>query len=97
MFHAQQYSTEDQEWSINWSAELGCPTGATMLSSRWTAVGSTGMSANTLIGIEEEWFTTIRVSGGEPGSVYVYRNDVVVVIEGEQNTLEERIEFYITG
>ena len=95
MHPAQQYATEDQEWSINWSPVLGCPTGATLLSSSWTAVGPTGMSANTLIGIQEEWFATIRVSGGQPATPYVYRNDVVVEIDGEQSTLEDRIEFFV--
>lgn len=95
MLHASQYATEDQEWSINWSPVIGCPTGATMLSSTWTAVGSTGMSANTLIGIEDEIFATIRVSGGDPGSVYVFRNDVVVVLDDEESTVEQRVEFFI--
>lgn len=96
MFHAEQYATEDQEWSVNWSTVVGCPTGATLLSSTWTAVGATGMSANTLIGLEDEWFATIRASGGEPGAIYVFRNDVVVVLEDEQSTLEQRLEFFIT-
>jgi hypothetical protein len=94
MFHVQQYATEDQEWSINWSPVL-CPTGATLLSVSWTAVGATGMSANTLIGVEDEWFATIRVTGGEGYGIYVFRNDAVVSIDGVQSTLEERIEFFI--
>jgi hypothetical protein len=95
MLHAEQYATEDQEWSINWSPVIACPTGATLLSSTWTAVGATGMSANTLLGIEDEYFTTIRVTGGEPGALYVFRNDVVVWVDDETSVVEDRIEFFI--
>jgi hypothetical protein len=91
--HAQQYATEDQEWTINWSPVL-CPTGATLISSNWYAVGPTGMTF-TVVGIEDGWFTTIRATGGEPGGIYIQRNDVVVEIDGELNTYEDRVEFYI--
>jgi hypothetical protein len=94
MFHAQQYSTEDQEWSINWSSVVGCPTGATLLSSSWSPVSGTGMSF-TDIGIEDEYFTTIRASGGESDGVYTFRNDVIVELDGVQETLEQRVEFWI--
>lgn len=94
MFHAEQYATEDQEWSINWSSVVGCPTGATLLSSSWTPVGATGMSFTDL-GIQEEYFSTIRVSGGTTDAVYTFRNDVIVEIDGAQDTLEQRLEFYV--
>jgi hypothetical protein len=94
MFHAQQYPREDQEWSINWSSVVGCPTGATLLSSSWAPVSGTGMSF-TDIGIEDEYFTTIRASGGDPDGVYTFRNDVIVELDGVQETLEQRLEFWI--
>lgn len=94
MFRASQYPTEDQEWSINWSTVVGCPTGATLLSSSWAPVSGTGMSFMSQ-GIQEEYFTTIRASGGEADAIYVFRNDVVVGLDGSQETLEQRVEFYI--
>lgn len=94
MFHAEQYSTEEQEWSINWSTVVGCPTGATLLSSSWSPIGGTGMSF-TDQGIQEEYFATIRVSGGEADGIYVFRNDVIVELEGSQETFEQRVEFYV--
>jgi hypothetical protein len=95
MFHAQQTSTEELDYSINWSPVL-CPTGATLLSSRWTAVGATGLSLLDM-GLVEEWFADIKVSGGTPGSLYVWRNDVIVWLDGDSQTVEERIEFYVSG
>lgn len=94
MFHAQQYSTEDQEWSINWSSVVGCPTGATLISSSWSPVNGTGMSFTDL-GIQEEYFTTLRASGGTADGVYTFRNDVIVELDGVQDTLEQRVEFWI--
>lgn len=94
MFHGEQYATEDQEWSVNWSPVVGCPTGATLISSTWTPVGTTGMSFTDL-GIQEEYFSTIRTSGGTADSVYTFRNDVVVELEGARDTLEQRLELYI--
>lgn len=73
-----------------------CPTGATLLSSTWSAVGVTGLSLMDM-GIGDEWFTNIKVSGGIPGAIYVWRNDVIVTVGDDQQRLEERIEFYVSG
>ena len=93
MFHAEQFVTEDQEWAINWSPVL-CPTGATLLSSTWQAVGVTGLSVMDM-GLVDEWFATVKVSGGIGAAIYTWRNDVVVELDGDQQTLEQRVEFYI--
>lgn len=93
MFHAEQTSTEELEYAINWSPVL-CPTGATLLSSTWTPVGATGLSLMDM-GLVDEWFATVKVSGGETGGLYVWRNDVVVELDGDQQVAEERFEFYI--
>lgn len=95
MFHPEQSSTEELEYAINWSPVL-CPTGATLLSSSWSAVGATGLSVMDM-GLLDEWFATIKVSGGESGQLYVWRNDVVVELDGDSQTAEQRIEFYISG
>lgn len=95
MFHASQTSTEELDYSINWSPVL-CPTGATLLSSTWTAVGVTGLSLMDM-GLGDEWFANIKVSGGIPGAIYVWRNDVVVTLGDDEQKLESRIEFYISG
>lgn len=94
MFHGEQYAAEDQEWSINWSSVVACPTGATLLSSTWTPIGTTGMSFTNL-GIQEEYFATIRVSGGTTDTIYTFRNDVIVELDGALDTLEQRLELYV--
>lgn len=93
MHQAQQSASEELDYAINWSPVL-CPTGATLLSSTWTAVGATGLSLLDM-GLADEWFANIKVSGGVPGQVYVWRNDVVVWLDGDTQTAEDRIEFYI--
>ena len=95
MFHAEQTSTEELEWSINWSPVL-CPTGATLTSSTWTAVGATGLSLLDM-GLVDEWFANVKVSGGVPGQLYVWRNDVIVELEGDAQTVEQRIEFFVSS
>lgn len=93
MIHVTQTSTEELDYSLNWSPAL-CPTGATLLSSTWTAVGATGLSLMDM-GLGDEWFANIKVSGGTPGELYVWRNDVIVWLDGDSQRLEERWEFYI--
>lgn len=98
MIHVTQYSTEELEYSINWSPVL-CPTGATLLSTDWQAVGPTGMSFRSL-GTQEEYFSTVVIAGipgTTEGQVYVLRNDAVYELDGEQQTLEERLEMYFVG
>ncbi len=99
MHRVTQYSTEELEYSMNWSPVVGCPTGATLLSTSWQAVGATGMSFRSL-GTQEEYFSTVVVAGipgVTEGQVYVLRNDAVVDLDGEQQTVEDRLEVYFVG
>ncbi len=51
------------------------------------------------LGTQDEYFSSVVVAGipgVTEGQIYVLRNDAVVVIDGEQQTVEQRIEFFLT-
>jgi hypothetical protein len=96
MYHVNQYPADEQDWWINWLELIGtCPTGMSLVSSEWSAVGQTGMSFMNM-GIDQGWYANVRASGGEPDNIYILANTAVIYsIEDGTQTMQERIEFYI--
>lgn len=88
MFHATKHPSEDLDWSINWSPVVG--TG--MSASSWAVSPATGMTMYAAV--VDDWFTTVRTSGGTPGAIYVLTN-LVTPVDDSMDVLEQQIEIYV--